>query len=192
MSLQIVNKNWKVGIHQKKRPEPPSLFYLLSISQLSDLTLTVWNTSSCYCGPRDLREKVSNKNLSFVGWYLGVHNCMFDLGSLPRDCNGISELPLIQLISPYKFSCILVSLEIPWQSLSLPWAPGREGAQRTGTTCNFFLHLCLCFTKFNSNDMQQFLHQTYCNQSEQFQILMATFVSAWNNLKLRISLKATS
>ena len=25
--------------------------------------------------------------------------------------------------------------------------------------------------------MQQFLHQTYCNQSEQFQILMATFVS---------------
>ena len=179
MSLQIVNKNWKVGIHQKKRPEPTSLFHLLSISQLSDLTLTVWNTSSCYCGPRDLREKVSNKNLPFVGWYLGgVHNCMFDLGSLPRDCNGISELPLIQLISPYIFSCILVRLEIPWQSLSLPCAPGREGAQRTGTTCNFFLHLCLCFTKFNSNDMQQFLHQTYCNQSEQFQILMATFVSA--------------
>ena len=40
--------------------------------------------------------------------------------------------------------------------------------------------------------MQQFLHQTYCNQSEQFQILMATFVSALYNMKLRISLKVTS
>ena len=143
MSLQIVNKNWKVGIHQKKRPEPTSLFHLLSISQLSDLTLTVWNTSSCYCGPRDLREKVSNKNLSFVGWYLGVHNCMFDLGSLPRDCNGISELPLIQLILPYKFSCILVSLEIPWQSLRLPWAPGRgglRGPEQTATSS----YTCVC------------------------------------------------
>ena len=34
-----------------------------------------------------------------------------------RDCNGISELTLIQLISPYKISCIIVSLEIPLQSL---------------------------------------------------------------------------
>ena len=35
-----------------------------------------------------------------------------------RDCNGISELPLIQLILPYKFSCNKVILEIPLLSLN--------------------------------------------------------------------------
>lgn len=70
----------------------------------------------------------------------------------------------------------------------LPPALSR-GAQRAGTFCNFFLHFCLCFTKFNSNDMQQILHQTYCNLSEQFEILMATFESAIKQLE---TLKATS
>ena len=36
-----------------------------------------------------------------------------------RDCYGISELPTIQLILPYKISCIKVSSEIPL--LSLLW-----------------------------------------------------------------------
>ena len=35
-----------------------------------------------------------------------------------RDSNGISELSLIQLISPYKISCNRVSLEIPLLTLS--------------------------------------------------------------------------
>ena len=34
-----------------------------------------------------------------------------------RDSNGISKLPLIQLILPYKISCIRVSFEIPLLSL---------------------------------------------------------------------------
>ena len=34
-----------------------------------------------------------------------------------RDCNGISELPPIQPISPYKISCIKGSSEIPLISL---------------------------------------------------------------------------
>lgn len=37
--------------------------------------------------------------------------------------------------------------------------------------------------------MQQILHQTYCNLSEQFEILMATFESAIKQLE---TLKATS
>ena len=35
-----------------------------------------------------------------------------------RDSKGISKLRLIQLILPYKISCIIVSLEIPLLSLT--------------------------------------------------------------------------
>ena len=43
-----------------------------------------------------------------------------------RDCIGISELPLIQLISPYKISCIRVSLEIPLLSLAYLSTPDMQ------------------------------------------------------------------
>ena len=35
-----------------------------------------------------------------------------------RDCDGIPNLPLVQLISPYNVSCLRVSLEIPFLSLT--------------------------------------------------------------------------
>ena len=39
--------------------------------------------------------------------------------SVTRDCEGILKLPQIQLIRPYKISCIEGSSEIPIMSLSV-------------------------------------------------------------------------
>ena len=62
-----------------------------------------------------------------------------DIVSEIRDCKGISKLPLIQLISPYKINWIIVSLEIPLQSLmyTLNWT---EEDQRWSMIGNFLAY----------------------------------------------------
>ena len=64
---------------------------------------------------------------------LQLATCKGKLGSLHpilnichcvKDSNGISKLPLIQLILPYKISCICGSSEIPLLSLNVSRSPG--------------------------------------------------------------------
>ena len=76
------------------------------------------------CGNVSIRQIYSTKEtvcMYEIPLILLLCECVLwveDMGRLSRDSNGISELALIQLILPYKISCIWVSLEIPLLSLS--------------------------------------------------------------------------
>ena len=136
-------RHWRIHLLQDSRgfiSQPKELFSPLLMTRLLE-----WQDKARDCSLEDWGEA------SAVSSYLppsSLHQSPDSSDSIiaisrvsPRDCKGISELPQIQLILPYKISFSKGSSEIPL--ISLLWSVKflitqhcREpGAERTNLWC---------------------------------------------------------